>query len=471
MAIQFKKTKLAAAVATVAVGLGLSAAANAVVVVGGDNGWEVSFDGNINAFYTQGNYDPGYSGLGLVAPTSANPVANSGGASSFVDSNTGLAATGLDAARVTSGFLPAFFSFNVKSPTVNGMTGSARFSFAPQISNANIKNQLYGGVAGQNSQGIQGSSIDTREVLVNLDGGFGTVSYGRTLSIFGRQAILKDMTLFGVGQVQNDPRDGAVTSGRIGRGYTYPNFNARFSYKTPNLSGLQAEIGLYDPSIDQLNGSNITGLLNQTDTPRFEGELSYTAAFSGGSAQFWADGLWQDIENTAAGASSDVSVQGWGVGAEAKMMGFAMTGYYYGGSGLGRSLQFLGGTACNSAVTINGTTFAPGTSCEATDNDGYYLQGTYTFSGKTKFGASYGQSTEDAYSNAIIRAAGLSELQARDAELSMWTVGVYHDVSSWLKVIAEYSHSMNDYGANVVTLANGADTEADTFSVGSFFFW
>ena len=35
--------------------------------------------------------------------------------------------------RVTSGYLPAFFSFNVKSPTVDGMTGSARISFAPVI--------------------------------------------------------------------------------------------------------------------------------------------------------------------------------------------------------------------------------------------------------------------------------------------------------------------------------------------------
>lgn len=466
MAIQFKKTKLAAAVATAAVGLGLSAAANAVVVVGGDNGWEVSFDGNINAFYVQGNYDPGYNGLGLATPTSAAPgVAGSGGGSSF-------GGTSLDTSRVTSGFLPAFFSFNVKSPTVNGMTGSARFSFAPQITNANTKNQLYGngGLNNGNSQGIQGSSIDTREVLVNLDGGFGTVSFGRTLSIFGRNAILKDMTLFGVGIANG--QSGAVTAGRIGRGYTYPNFNARFSYKTPNLGGLQGEVGLYDPSIEQLNSSS--GILDQTDTPRFEGELSYTTAFSGGSAQFWVDGLWQDLENTLVSASNgSTSVQGWGVGAEGKMAGFALTGYYYDGSGLGRSLQFVGGTACNNnAVTVNGTTAAIGTRCEATDNDGYYVQGSYTLNGKTKLGASYGQSTEDAYSDQFIRSSNSgNEMQMRDVELSMWTVGVYHDVNSWLKFIAEYSHSVNDFGANQFTLANGIDTEADTFSVGSFFFW
>lgn len=472
MAIQFNKTRLAAAVATAVVGLGLSAAANAVVVVGGDNGWEVSFDGNVNAFYVQGDYDAGYNGLGLVTPTSATAgVQNSGGTSSFAG-NT------LDSSRITSGFLPAFFSFNVKSPTVNGMTGSARFSFAPQITNANVKNQLYGGggLTNGNTQGIQGSSIDTREVLVNLDGSFGTLSFGRTLSIFGRNAILKDMTLFGVGIANG--QSGAVTAGRIGRGYTYPNFNARFSYKTPNLGGLQGEIGLYDPSIEQLNSA--AGILDQTDTPRFEGEVSYTTAFSGGSAQVWVDGLWQDLENGLDTASGQATVQGWGIGAEGKMAGFALTGYYYDGAGLGRSLQFVGGTACNAAATgaqataagLGTGAIAAGVRCEATDNDGYYLQGTYTLNGKTKFGVSYGQSNEDAYSDRLIRVTnGANEMQMRDVELSMWTVGVYHDVNSWLKFIAEYSHSTNDFGANQFTLAGGQDTEADTFSIGSFFFW
>jgi len=467
MATQMKKTKLATAVATAVVGLGLSAAANAVVVVGGDNGWEVSFDGNINAFYVQGNNDAGFNGLGLVAPNSPSPVPNSGGHSTF-------AGNAVDTSRVTSGFLPAFFSFNVKSPTVNGMTGTARFSFAPQITNGNTKNQLYAadpiGLNGNN--GIQGSSIDMREVLVNLSGGFGTVSFGRTLSIFGRNAILKDMTLFGVG-VSNQ-QGAAVTAGRIGRGYTYPNFNARFSYKTPNFGGLQAEFGIFDPSIDQLNTNAALGLLDQTQIPRFEGEVSYTATFSGGSVQGWVDGLYQEIKNSARTSEDHVVVGGVGFGAEGKFNNFALTGYYYTGNGLGRALQFAGGTACNaSVVPVGGTTgnVGIGGSCEATDDDGYYVQGTYTFSGKTKLGLSYGESRERAFSDSTLRLSGLSELQARDVTLSMWTVGVYHDVNSWLKVIAEYSKLNNDYGSNVITGASAASTKSDTFSVGSFFFW
>ena len=449
MAKQFKKTKLAQAVGIAAVSLGLSTTANAVVVVGGDNGWEVSFDGNINAFYTVTDYDDGFTSLGLQVPGS--PGAN---------------APDIDVSRVTSGFLPAFFSFNVKSPTVNGLTATGRFSFAPAIQNANAKNQTYGaGLPGGGSQGIQGSSIDMREVVINVDGDFGTFSAGRTLSIFGRQAILKDQTLFGVGAPNKT--NGSVTAGRIGRGYTYPNFNARFSYKTPNLNGFQVEVGLYDPSVEQLGGlhgrggTSGAGILDETDTPRFEGELTYTTTFDNGSFQVWMDGLWQDIESSATGASQDVTVSGFGAGADIKLGGWNVLGYYYTGEGLGRSLQFVGGTRCD----------ATGNTCQEADNDGYYVQGSYTFNGKTKIATSYGESNEEGFSADATAGLGATP----DVELNMWTIGVYHDVNSWLRLIAEYSNLENDYG-NAAAGAGfgglqGFKSEADVFSLGTFLFW
>lgn len=445
MAQQFNKSRLAMAVGAAALGLGLSSAANAVVVVGGDNGWEVSFDGNINAFYVVSDNDAGWNPLGLN---------NAGGAAA-----TNAATPQEDINRVTSGFLPAFFSFNVKSPTVNGLTATGRISFAPTINNSTTKTEVYagGGLGNFGNGGIQGASIDTREVVVNVDGGFGTVSFGRTLSIFGRQAILNDMTLFGVGIANAD--GAGVTAGRIGRGYTYPNFNARFSYKTPVMSGFQAEIGLYDPSVEQLNNLANT-VLNQTDTPRFEGELTYATAFANGSFKAWVDGLWQDLESTLPTTlDGKATVAAWGVGATATYMGFGVTGYYYDGEGLGRSLQFVGGTACD----------ATGNICEEAENDGYYVQGTYTFNGKTKVGVSYGESNQDAFS-ATAMAAGLAPvLDNQDVQLSMWTVGVYHDVNSWLKLIAEYSKAENDFSANGALLSN--EVESDTFSIGSFFVW
>ena len=52
---------------------------------------------------------------------------------------------------------------------------------------------------------------------------------------------------------------------------------------------------------------------------------------------------------------------------------------------------------------------------------------------------------------------GIAEVQG-----DLWTLGVYHDVNSWLKVVAEYGNYSND------TL--GQD-DVDTFSIGGFLLW
>lgn len=335
MSKSFNITKLTGAVA---LALGMAAPAGAVVVVGGDNGWEVSFDGNVNAFYTHIDADAGFFG----AP-----------------------AGGEDESRVTSGFLPAFFSFNVKSPTVNGLTGSARFSFAPTINNTNNNNGVRTKTSTYGSGALQGASIDTREVVANVSGAFGTVSYGRTLSIFGRSAILNDMTLFGVGFTL--PNNGGVTAGRIGHGYVYPDFQARFAYATPVMNGFQAEVGMYDPAedIDAVNGL----VFNETDTPRFEGTLTYATNFTDGTFKAWVDGMYQEVSATGV-QRQQADIYGVGFGANVTYMGFGLTGYYYDGQGMGQLFAFSGaGVGCNGAGTV----------CDAADNDGFYVQGTYTF--------------------------------------------------------------------------------------------
>ena len=57
METKFTKSKLAAAIGSATLAMALSGPANAVVVVGGDNGWEISFDGEVNQFYTFSDYD------------------------------------------------------------------------------------------------------------------------------------------------------------------------------------------------------------------------------------------------------------------------------------------------------------------------------------------------------------------------------------------------------------------------------
>ena len=47
---------------------------------------------------------------------------------------------------------------------------------------------------------------------------------------------------------------------------------------------------------------------------------------------------------------------------------------------------------------------------------------------------------------------------------SAFVVGLYYDVNSWLKLVAEYTKQEEEWH-------DGTDLEADIFAVGGFFFW
>ncbi|MGE0386452.1 MAG: hypothetical protein AB7Q97_17120 [Gammaproteobacteria bacterium] len=417
--------------------------ANAVVVVGGDNGWEVSFDGNIHSFY-------------INSSTDSTPRQASGGALNGVTLEA--LAPDQDVSRVRTGLLPTVFAFNVKSPVVNGLQAKGRFGFYPQTQancNPNCKNTF-------------GAQVDLREAFFDVEGSFGTISVGRTLSLFQRHNILTDMTLFGVG-VHGVTKGGGTTLGRIGWGYVYPQFNSRIAYKTPNVNGFQLEVGMYDPSV--IAGSGMVATI--TDTPRFEAEASYATKFDQGTLKFWFGGMFQDAEFTAGtvGAGNvqlggtDVSASGFHGGVQATWGGFDFVFSGYSGSGLGLTLMLD-----TDSLDAQGT---------ERDNDGFIVQGAYTFNGKTKIGVSYGESNADETNWEHARrvpgtflpgtatvgctTAGancVSEASSQDA----WTIGVYHDITSWLKVVAEYTNSNTEW-------QGGETMSTDTFAVGSFFFW
>lgn len=389
-----KKTKLAAAIGAATVAAALSAPANAAIVLGGDNGWEVSYGGFINLFYTQTDFE-------------------------FVGGGSE------DSSHLNEGLLPAFHTLTAKSPEIGGLRGTAQITFAPDSSGDKRKRLNKGG-----------EEIDMREVFFNVEGDFGTISAGRTLALFQRQAILKDMTLFGMGALAG-PDGGGTGLGRIGFGYVYPDFRTRFTYKTPDINGFQLEIGIFDPQ-------EPADAAAETDTPQFQAEATYTMGFEGGSFNAWFGLLWQETEITASplGGTGDIDSFGWNIGADLKFGGFNIVGSYYDGEALG-ALLFT--PAMNQGFACNAVT------CDEADNDGFYIQGSYTFAGKTKIGVSYGESNQDG-----------NLVGAPDLDSEMWTVGVYHDINSWLKVMAEYNH----YESDVL----GID-EADNFSVGGFILW
>ena len=414
--IKSKKTKLAAAIGAATLAAAISAPANAAISLGGSDGWEVTYGGFINLFYTQSDWDYG----------------------------TGATSSNEDSAHLNEGLLPAFHTFTVKSPTVGGLTGTGQITFAPDSSGAKGKNLNKGG-----------GEIDMREVFFNVEGSFGTISAGRTLALFQRQAILKDYTLFGVGAMAGADT-GGTSLGRIGFGYVYPDFRTRFVYQTNVINGFQLSVGIFDPdeSTGGASGSAIlfgnNGL--ETDTPQFQAEATYNTTFQGGTISAWAGGIWQEMEITAGTltntVNTDVEISGYNIGLDVTFGGFNVMGSYYDGEALGTLfLQDLGAFTCTTA------------GCQEADNDGFIIQGAYTFNGKTKVGISYGESNQEA------AAAGAPELSNE-----LWTVGVYHDVNSWLKLVAEYSDQESDLFAGAAP-GTPQDHEAQTFSVGGFLLW
>ena len=378
MTHQYKKTKLAAAILAASI----AAPASAVTWQAGD--WEASYTGTINLFWNQIN----------------NNVAG-----------------GQDSGHMNQGLLPAFHTMKVVSPATNGLTGTAQISFAPDSSRAKTGNQAKAG-----------GQIDMREVFFNVAGSFGTVSLGTTLSLFQRQAILNDMTLFGVGALSGT-EGGGTTLGRIAHGYVYPEFNSRMTWKSPDMNGFGIEVGIFDPDENTAAGF-------ETDTPQFQVEAQYSTAFDGGNLMVWAGGLHQEMERTAGG---DVTSIGVNFGAKVSAGGLSLVGSFYDGEAIGtvRTLDSAGGNAFICA----------GTTCTEADNDGYYVQAMYNLNGATNIGVSYGESNQDA--DAAGNAVESNELT---------TLGVYHDVNSWLKVVAEYN------------MQSGFQNN-DALSLGGFIFW
>src|SRR5207249_4097062 len=161
------------------------------------NGWAFSFSGNVNAFWV------------FSKATQGGPTNSS----------------------VRTGLLPSFATFEARGKEA-GMNLAVHFGFAPQIQNGNLVPGT-GAVHDNFGNGTQaGAQIDMRQVYLTFGGQWGQILAGRELALFGRQAILNDMTLFGVGAVGigavgTGAQGGGTTLGRIGYGYLYPNFNAQ----------------------------------------------------------------------------------------------------------------------------------------------------------------------------------------------------------------------------------------------------
>src|SRR5216683_7893648 len=172
------------------------------------NGWTFSFSGNVNAFW-------------VFSADSTKAGKNS---------------------SIRTGLLPAFATFEAKGKEA-GMNLGIHFGFAPQIQNAGVHDNFGNGTQA-------GAQIDMRQVYLTVGFKDGSqILAGRELGLFGRQNILQDMTLFGVGAVGIGAGQAkGTTLGRIAYGYIYPNFVSQITYST-KPGQAQLSIGAFQPSV------------------------------------------------------------------------------------------------------------------------------------------------------------------------------------------------------------------------------
>jgi hypothetical protein len=394
-----KKSTLASLVGAAA--LTAAGAANATIVVGGENGYEFSVDGNINQFFTYADTDNG----------------------------------GADNSGVENGLLPTFFGLNVAAPEINGLKVAARVSISPSTNGGSYQN------------GSQGSSMEQREAFATVDGSFGQILLGKALGVYSANNILLDQTLYGVGATGGD--SGITTLGRIGYGYDYANWRSQIRWTSNDMNGFKLAVAVMDA--DKV-GSDATGTLLGTQSdqdPRFEASLSYAAAFDGGSAKLWLDGMTQEVDVVYGANTESVKSRAYTVGGQVLFSGFEVVAAYYDNEGVGD----LGGLAYNTATDVSG---------DEREGDGYYVQGGYNFGGSTWVKASYGESTLDQTS---AEKAGTVGSAYNVKENNMWTVGIYHDVTANLKLVAEYSEMETEFHDSTPS------TDTDVFSVGGFISW
>ncbi len=211
-----------------------------------------------------------------------------------------------------------------------------------------------------------------------------------------------------------------TTLGRIGWGYEYANWRSQIKWTSNDMNGFKVAVAVVDGEDyaatlnNAVGGGFNVGSVVEKD-PRYEASISYATAFDGGSTKLWLDGMTQEVEYQ----NTDDRANAWTLGGQLILGGFEAVAAYYDSEGQGLAGLGLG------AYDSEG---------DAREGDGYYAQLGYRFAGQTFVAASYGESTLDR-DNGNTAFNSYADFDSNE----MWTVGVYHDVTSNLKLVAEYS--------------------------------
>ena len=391
-----KNIKLAVAGAVLA--LSATAANAGIIIPAGE--WSVDLSGNVNSY----------------------AIWQNGSGTATVQGGLAGGNTTTKAAQST-GLLPNFLSI-AGSSRQNDLDVSFLISINP------------GGYSSSGASG--GSGTEHRQAFMTFgDKSWGSVKVGKDLGIYASDAILNDMTLLGVGSPN---LTGTTTLGRIGTGFQYADWKQLISYTTPNMNGFQATVGITQGW--NTISSATTGILSAVTSstagasPAYEGKASYSFAANDVTGKVWVSGFSQKV----AGVRGGETAYSADIGANLKLAGFDLTGYYYGGEGTGTTIML------RDAYSTTGY---------ARDVDGGYVQAKYTLPTKTVAGISWGVSNLD-------RATGEGASNIVKSN-EMWTVGLYHPLTKSVNLVAEYSHVTSENQSGLENTNNAGSLGAILF--------
>lgn len=364
--------------------LAVTGSALAVDVSAGD--WKLSVGGFINAYYTHSSCKGDQTVGGAALATQA------------------LGCGGQDSSTVIgNGLLP------------NALITSASTQQEGWDINATL---MIGASTATGSSIANNSDVDVRQGFVTFgNAGAGTFKFGRDYGMFGKNAILSDMTLIGTGATTAATQRSRVTLGHIGAGYTYLGHYGQIGYTTPDLGGFTAAVSLMSP-VD----ASATAIAD--DQPQVQAQLQY----AGGGAKVWGGLKNQKFKDATNG---DYTMSGYEIGGTYSIAGFGLLANVQGGKGIGVLSDGDAGDLKQTNVL---------------------LQGTYDITPKVKVGLSWGQSKMKDGTGTDLRSNANT------------TGGVYYKLTKAITMVGELSHTESKS-------FDGAKAKLDGISLGAILFF
>ncbi len=301
-----------------------------------NDNWKINFSGQINAYYVH--------------------------TAQKEDKENGIEKESFNS--IQNGINQATIAFNPVYSMKNGVIVSGTFDLAFGLTNHGVDSSAPA------VTGFGYSSVDIRQAFIKvITPKSGTFVIGKTFGGFGLDALIYDLSIFGIGANYSYDNPQNTTLAGIGYGYIFADKIAQINYTTPTfLKGTSSlTLGVYEPfATSDFNGS-FGDAFGVTDNPNglgYQAKFVFNKNFEKSNVYFSSSFISQEVADN----NQDLNLNGYGVDAFLKVgfKGLTLSGYYYTADGIGDA-----GIMFGPVITVDSVV-------KTIKTNGYYGQITYT---------------------------------------------------------------------------------------------